>query len=184
MSLFKNIKEGIPKKITIPVELEKLCEWTEKNGYPISGCFELRADDGQTMKYWLGFENISDRFGLFGVGASGDIFAFWIDDNNKQKIVHLGSEGEAVYVLAENFVDFLRLLAIGYDEIGFADMTKTVEDWNLEVGNDDKNGINIKFIDWVENEFNVKVPKIGNEIADFNNTEFNDWVEKQIDKYS
>ncbi|MDP8171302.1 hypothetical protein QJU96_08380 [Pasteurella skyensis] len=63
-------------------------------------------------------------------------------------------------------------------------MTKTVEDWNLEIGNDKEAGINTKFIDWVEKEFKVKVPKTGNEIADFDNTEFDDWIEKQIEKYS
>ncbi len=184
MKIFEEIKKGIPKDIILPAELQKLCEWTEINGYPISGYFELRADDGETMRYWLGFDNLSNRFGIFGAGSDGSLYAFWIDDNNKQKIVHLGSEGDAVYVLAENFVDFLRLLTIGYDEIGFADMSKTIEDWNLEIGNDKEEGVNTKFIDWVEKEFNVKVPKTGNEIADFDNEEFKDWIEKQIEKYS
>ncbi len=184
MKIFEEIKKGIPKDIILPAELQKLCEWTEINGYPISGYFELRADDGETMRYWLGFDNLSNRFGIFGAGSDGSLYAFWIDDNNKQKIVHLGSEGDAVYVLAENFVDFLRLLAIGYDEIGFADMSKTIEDWNLEIGNDKEEGVNTKFIDWVEKEFNVKVPKTGNKIADFDNEEFKDWIEKQIEKYS
>ena len=184
MNTFESIKKGIPNTITLPNELKKLCKWTEQNGYPISGCFELRADDGETMRYWLGFTDVSDRFGLFGAGASGDIYAFWIDDSGKQKIVHLGSEGDAIYILANNFVDFLRLLAIGYDEIGFADMSKTVDEWNLEAGNDKNEGINPKFRDWVEQEFKVKVPKKGCEIANFNDREFNDWIEGQLKKYS
>ena len=174
MNMFENIKKGIPESINVPVELEKLCEWTEKNGYPISGCFELRADDGETMKYWLGFNNVSDRFGLFGAGASGEIYAFWINDSGNQKIVHLGSEGNATYILSDNFVDFLRLLAIGYDEIGFADMSKPV----------DKEEVNENFQNWVEKEFHVKTPKRGNEITDFSNKELSNWIEKQIEKYS
>jgi hypothetical protein len=98
--------------------------------------------------------------------------------------VHLGSEGDAIYILAENFVDFLRLLAIGYDEIGFADMNKTAEEWNMEVGNDQNEGINPKFREWVEQEFQVKVPQKGNEITNFKDKEFNDWIEKQLKKYS
>ena len=45
--------------------------------------------------------------------------AFWLDDDGKQKIVHLGSGSGStlVCVLADDCVDFLRLLAIGYDEI-------------------------------------------------------------------
>ncbi|MBO0321970.1 hypothetical protein J0X14_06660 [Muricauda sp. CAU 1633] len=184
MNIFENIKKGIPKNIRIPEELKKLCEWTEKNGYPISGCFELRGDDGETMRYWLGFDDVSDRFGLFGAGASGDIYAFWLDDTGNQKIVHLGSEGDAIYILADNFIGFLKLLAIGYDEIGFADMNLTVEEWNLNVGNDKNEGINPKFMNWVEQEFQVKVPKKGNEIADFSNKEFHGWINEQLKKYS
>ncbi|MDA7706193.1 MAG: hypothetical protein P8P13_00015 [Flavobacteriaceae bacterium] len=207
MDIFEKIKKGIPKSIVIPAELKKLCEWTEKNGYPISGCFELRADDGKTkaMEYWCGVD-MSDRFGLFGAGACGDIYAFWINDKGNQKIIHLGSEGNAVYILADNFIDFLRLLAIGYDEIGFADIDKTVEEWNIEramghfhfignksisisqiiekLGEEIKEGINKDFQIWVELEFGVKIPKRGNEITDFNNKEFDNWIEKQIKKYS
>jgi len=184
MSTFENIKKGIPNKITLPIALKKLCEWTEQNGYPISGCFELRADDGQTMDYWTGYptdKNLTDRLGFFGVGSTGDLYGFWIDKAGNQKIIYLSTEGGGErYVLANNFVDFLRLLAIGYDEIGWADMNKSPEEWNVEQGLNKNEGINPKFREWVEQEFQVKTPKKGAEIADFDNKEFYNWTEEQI----
>lgn len=184
MSTYKKIIKGIPIRTDIPPEFEKLCSWTETNGYPISGYFSLRADDGDTMRYWLGFKNLSDRFGIFGASPDGSLYSFWIDDENKQKIVHLGSEGGELYVLADNFIDFLRLLAIGYDEIGFADLNMTIQEWNSEIGQEKDKGFNTKFRGWVEKEFKVQIPDKGSEIVDVNNTTFRDWIEEQINKYS
>lgn len=184
MNTYKKILQGIPSQVAIPAALEKLCNWTDENGYPISGYFELRADDGATIQYWLGFNNVSDRFGIFGAGGDGSLYAFWIDDENNQKIVHLGSEGGELYILAENFIDFLRLLAIGYDEIGFADLSMAIEEWNTAIGQEKDAGINPKFRAWVEKEFNVQVPVRGSEIADFNNVAFKNWIEEQVTKYA
>lgn len=152
----------------------------DENGYPISGEFALHTDDGNTMKYWLGFDDLSDRFGIFGLGADGSLYAFWIDDNENQKIVHLGSEGDGLYILAENFIDFLRLLAIGYDEIGFADMNMTVQAWNKGIEKDENEGINPSFRKWVSSEFGVNIPNKGKEIADFNDESFNHWIQEKL----
>ncbi|PUB25904.1 hypothetical protein C8J95_11271 [Elizabethkingia sp. YR214] len=182
MDTYKKIAKGIPGRITIPVALEKFCNWTDVNGYPISGYFELRADDGATMQYWLGFNDVSDRFGIFGAGGDGSLYAFWIDDENNQKIVHLGSEGEQLYILAENFIDFLRLLAVGYDEIGFANLNSTIEEWNVAIGQEKDAGINFRFREWVEKEFQVQIPDKGTNIVDVNNNTFNDWIREQMNK--
>lgn len=184
MSTYQEIIKGIPEQIDIPAAFEKLCYWTDKNGYPISGQFELRADDGETMRYWLGFDNVSHRFGLFGAGGDGSLYAFWIDDDGRQKIVHMGSEGDHVYILADDFIDFLRLLAIGYDEIGHADLGKPVREWNIEIEQEEDNGINPAFREWVEKEFGVRVPDTGSEIVDVDDHTFSNWIEEQLDKFS
>ncbi|MCT4581019.1 MAG: hypothetical protein N4A35_06340 [Flavobacteriales bacterium] len=176
MPTYDTIKKGIPNTIAIPHELELFCNWLDQNGYPISGCFELRADDGETMRYWLGMEGHSDRFGIFGAGSDGSLYAFWMDDEGQQKIVHLGSEGGQLYILADNFIDFLRLLAIGYDEIGFADLSKTVEEWNISQGLPPNDGINSIFQKWVKTTFKTTIPIKGNEIVSINDTSFNDWI--------
>ncbi|WP_375580444.1 hypothetical protein ABWH96_05245 [Marivirga tractuosa] len=178
MSIFQEIKQGIPNTITIPNELQKLCDWVDENDYPISGLFELREDDGETIKYWMDTDKVSNRFGVFGAGPDGSLYALWIDDDGNQKVVHLGSEGGELYILADNFIDFLRLLAIGYEEIGSADMSVTAEEWNDD---DDCESINPEFMEWVETEFKVSVPAKGNEIMDVDDSSFNEWITKQIE---
>ncbi len=180
MSTFQKIQKGIPNTISIPKELELLCNWLDTHNYPISGYFELRADDGETMRYWLGVENLSNRFGIFGAGSDGSLYAFWINDEGQQKIVHLGSEGGQLYILADNFIDFLRLLAIGYDEIGFADLEQTISDWNTSQGFPPNEGINPIFQDWVKTTFKTSIPLKGNEIVSIKDASFSDWVHQQI----
>ncbi len=184
MNFYKRLKQGIPSTITLPLALKKLCAWVDKNGQPISGYFNLSADDGDTMKYWLDTDALSDRFGIFGTAPDGSLYAFWLDDNQRQRIVHLGSEGDDLYILADNFVDFIRLLAIGYDEIGSADLDLSVKEWNLEIGEPEDEGVNPKFRAWVIKEFGVTIPERGNEIVDVDDTTFSDWLEEKMDLYT
>mgnify|MGYP000495302089 CR=1 FL=1 len=175
--MIEAIKNGIPNNLTIPDELELLVNWTQQNGYPISGCFELRADDGDTMFYWFGFRDVESRLGQFGAGADGSLYCIWDDGKGNFPIVHMGSEGDENKILANCFIDFLRLLAIGYEEIGFEDMSEPPE----------VNDSNPKFQSWVTNTFSVSIPKCGSEITDqaqTNGQDFNVWINKVIEKYS
>ncbi|SHI86362.1 SMI1/KNR4 family protein [Pseudozobellia thermophila] len=176
MRTFSEIKNGIPETIPVPKALKLLCDWVDENDYPISGGFELMADDGESIGSWFDSEDVSDRFGVFGTGPDGSLYALWIDDDGHQKIVHLGSEGDALYILADSFVDFLRLLAIGYSEIGSADMTKTAEEWNSD---DDDESINPDFQKWVSATFHVTIPKTGSEIMNVNDSLFKNWVHQK-----
>ena len=107
MTTFEKIKNGIPNTINIPHELKDLCDWLDQNDYPISGEFELVEGGEETVKLWFGFDDVSDRFGVFGGGPDGSSYAFWIDDEGNQKIVHLGSEGEENHILSNNFIDWI-----------------------------------------------------------------------------
>ena len=65
-------------------------------------------------------------------------------------------------VLADNAVDFLRLLAIGYDEICWSEEFSSLPnelnpDFNVEP--------NEAFQEWVRNMFNVEIPKTALEIV-------------------
>ncbi|UUV22380.1 hypothetical protein [Paenimyroides aestuarii] len=205
MNLFEQLKSSFPEQIKAPQELEHLCHWVEQNGYPISGDFELRVDDGETINHWFGFNEVSHRFGVFGAGATGDIFAFWVDDNDHQKIVHLGSEGDNMFIIAEDFIDFLRFLAIGYKEISQANMHVSPMEHNIqealkqfrfvgnttiteaeivaEYGDELYEGINNNFQHWVKEAFKVSIPVKGNEIINVNDRTFQDWLEKQYEMY-
>lgn len=68
---------------------------------------------------WFGtvVPDIASRLIPFArTGGDGSHAAFWRDDAGRLQIVHLGSEGH-VFLLGRTPLDFLRLLAIGYDEV-------------------------------------------------------------------
>ncbi|MEM9415069.1 MAG: hypothetical protein AAGA29_06260 [Planctomycetota bacterium] len=160
------IQKGFPDSIHFPRELELLCEWCDANGYPISGCFELRAEDGYTISSWFGSHAADDRLALFGAGADGSPYCIWKQEDGRQPIVHMGSEGDALMVLAGNIIDFIRLLAVGYEEIGFED---------LSVPPDSGTGINVAFQKWVTETFDVLIPATGSEIVDSAGREHDDF---------
>jgi hypothetical protein len=89
--------------------------------------------------------------------------AFWLPPDGGQKIVHLGSGSGSTMVctLADDPVDFLRLLAIGYNEIC----------WGSEFGappNADESFIvhpNVKYQQWVRETFSCDIPSTGMEIV-------------------
>lgn len=95
--------------------------WTDSGrdgGTDISFAAEGNAD----LHYWFGHRRpeVLERLYVFArTGADGSMAAFWLDDLGKQRIVHLGSGSGSVMccVLADTAIDFLRLVAIGDDEI-------------------------------------------------------------------
>ena len=101
---------------------------------------------------------MASRFAPFGAGADGSLLAFWLlsgADARNAPVVHLGSEGDHCMVLARNFRDFLRLFAIGYDELGFADLSMPPSDpetasWLREI---------------VVERYGLDVPRTGAEIV-------------------
>lgn len=122
----------------------------------------------ESLKYWFAHkcEDAERRLCVFAQsGGDGSECAFWLDDKGELKIVHMGSGSGSVLtcVLADNVVDFLRLLAIGYDEICWD------EDFpyppNEIPGKDDIIKPNIEFQNWVKQTFNVEIPKTALEIV-------------------
>ena len=97
-------------------------------------------------------------------GADGSECALWLDDEGHTQIVHIGSGSGSIMtcILVKNALDFLRLLAIGYDEICWG------EDYSLPPN---KLGINTfvhpntQYQEWVQNTFHTTIPKIGLEVV-------------------
>lgn len=170
-----NYEQTFPKTIAVPDPLVRLRQWLETSGYPISGCFELRTDDCGAIHHWFGTDSILDRLAMFGAGADGSPYAIWLQDDGRTPIVHMGSEGVKNFVLAPDFVQFLRLLAIGYDEIGFDDLSVP------PTGKD----VNPDFRDWVQTTFSVNIPVTGSEIAEpakRNHQDFEAWIQRIVGK--
>lgn len=164
------IRQHFPHGIPVPPELEALCAWFGEHDYPISGHFELYADEHESVRHWFGTDAVVDRFGVFGTGPDGSLYAFWRQDDGRVPVVHLGSEGENNFVLAGNMRDFLRLLAVGYSEIGFDDLASPP----------DADGVNPEFRRWVEDTFAVRVPRVGSDVtepAQASHQNFQQWID-------
>ena len=97
-------------------------------------------------------------------GADGSECALWLDDEGHTQIVHIGSGSGSMMtcILVENALDFLRLLAIGYDEICWD------EDYPLPPNSNKDNTFvhpNTQYQEWVQNTFHTTIPKIGLEVV-------------------
>jgi hypothetical protein len=94
-------------------------------------------------------------------GADGSMAALWHAPNGQDLIVHMGSGSGSMLtcVLGANSVDFLRLIAIGYDEICWN------EDWDGPPEPDPNHPVtNEPYRRWVEATFDATIPATAVEI--------------------
>lgn len=179
--LASQIKNSLPNKISLPDEIEKLLDWIESNGCvdefdgvlmgTLPGELDYKTEiefyaENDTPLWWC-FDSeiadekeISERVYIFArTGGDGSSAAFWIDDKGNQKIVHIGSGSGSTMmcVLADKPVDFIRLLAIGYEEICWN------EEYSAPPQNSDKMNKDLK--KWIEGTFNVNIPTSGTELV-------------------
>lgn len=162
-------------------------EWTETER-PGGTIIEFAAEGSANLKYWFGHQRpeVLERLYVFAkTGAEGSMAAFWLDPEGHQKIVHLGSGSGSIMVcvLADDPVDFLRLLAIGYDEICWGDdygEVPSVAEFKVHP--------NLRFRDWVRTSFRVAIPETGLEIVKHpsrmgdaaSQDAFNRWVAQNV----
>lgn len=140
--------------------------WTETER-PGGTVVQFFSEDSSELRYWFGHEraDVLNRLLVFArTGSDGSMAALWLDPSGVQKIVHLGSGSGStlVCVLADQPIDFLRLLAIGYDEICwpnvFADPPNT-GDVELFVHP------NEPYRAWLKSTFGVDIPATASEIV-------------------
>ena len=120
---------------------------------------------------WFGRSDpeIKNRLCIFArTGADGSHAALWLDPNGAVKVVHLGSGSGSTLVctLGAEPVDFLRLLAIGYDELCWDEAyakppTKKASEGALVVKP------HTQFQDWVRATFNVAIPRTGSQVVKY-----------------
>lgn len=120
--LADDLKKQFPKGATVPKDFRAFCAFAEEQGLEVSGCFELDADGRASLLVWFGGdEAAASQFAAFGRGPDGSIYAFWLHagpDIAKAPVVRLDSECADNAVIAGDFRELLRLLAIGYEEPG------------------------------------------------------------------
>lgn len=159
MTKFERIAAHVPAGTVLPVELRMLCDYLDRTGYPISGCMKIRPDDFGGVQSWFdGDALMASQFAYFGAGPDGSILAFWLRDSvdaSAVPVVHLGSEGCENSVLARNFREFLGLFGIGYDELGFDDLSQPPADPDSAAG----------LRAWLEAELGIVCPRTGEDIV-------------------
>ena len=129
---------------------------------------EFAAGGTENLKYWFGGEDneeINARLCVFAQsGAEGSQSALWLNNQNELKVVHLGSGSGSMLscVLADNMIDFIRHLAIGYDEICWDDNFPYPPNEN---GEEFIVKPNLEFQKWVQDTFHQNIPKKAIEIV-------------------
>ena len=114
--------------------------------------------------------------------GSGGQALLWFDDSGAPRFVGLSSEGDEAVRLADDPVDFLRLVAIGYPEFvdyAFGAEPDAFDDEDESDGQDSKEA-HARFRAWVESEFEVTVPRMWEVHPD---REFQAWLRPLADEH-
>ena len=133
---------------------------------------------------WLGetVPDIEKRLVPFArTGGDGSHVAFWLDDGGCQWVVHLGSEGFTC-MLGHTPLDFLRLLAIGYEEIS----GDCLDGPDKPPGEAERNAA---YRAWLIERYGVTIPETAADIlagypdasAETSNDPFQRWVRRSQD---
>ena len=172
MNRADRIQAEFPPGVVMPNALRRVCDYLDSTDYPISGCMKLRPE-GEGLKYWFGADSTAWRvLAGFGAGPDGSTLALWMyasADTSKAPVVHLGSEGNQLIVLANDIEDFLLLFGIGYNELGFDDLSLPPDEPESAAG----------LRQWLESQFGLRPPMTGAEIvkrAQLNHPDFEAWV--------
>lgn len=142
--------------------------WTETER-PGGTYIEFFAEGSENLRHWFGIDNPEalDRVSVIGkAGTDGSMIALWLDGQTT-RIVHMGSGSGStlVCVLGDEPVDFLRLLAIGYDEICWnEEYDKTIEEAFEEAGM--VIHPNVAYRDWVTTTLGTTIPLRGIDLVE------------------
>jgi hypothetical protein len=199
--LLSQIEGTLPESMQVPDALKKLFQWIEDNGFyedteegrigylfhidkmrsewtederPGGTLIEFYAEK-DTELFHFSNEGTKDRLRIFArTGGDGSVAAFWLDENGKQQIVHIGSGSGSTLacVLSDEPVDFMRLIAIGYDEICWSEEFEHVPAINFKK-NEFTVKPNLKFQNWLQHNFHTSIPKRALDIVK-NPAEFGD----------
>ncbi len=187
-------------KVVVPPAILAFFEWIEANnaarnfdvdeGYRyalIDPAIEESAmgivpPDPDHARLWTGVDDpeIGERLVPFcKTGGDGSYAAFWVDDAGATQIVHLGSGSGSTMIglMVDDPVDFLRLLAVGYDELCWPEQhgMTPAEVYEEEYPAEDYEGMEdereplppvpVALQAWVAETFDVTIPERASDIA-------------------
>jgi hypothetical protein len=186
---------AFPARITVPEELIEYFQWLEEqdlyrnfdgDGHRYAlvdpsqeqGCIGIEPPHHDHARSWTHCDDpeVFERLAPFcRTGGDGSYAALWLDDNEQVQIVHLGSGSGSVMmgILVDNPVDFLRLLAIGYEELCWPENhNRTPHDIFAEEYEDElEDDPDMEFPappaalrEWLGSRFGVTIPDTASEI--------------------
>ena len=191
-NLKREIASSLPDILKLPDEFAAAIDWMESVGAvgtfkssgkpygmldpsfltePGGSLVSFQPMDADHAMYWTGNKDkaVTDRLGpIVRTGGDGSYAALWLDDNGQQQIVHMGSGSGSVMtgVMVRSPVDFLRILAIGYEELCWPEALG-----QAPVGMDeDEDGEPaelmkpVRFAQWVASTYGVTIPATALEI--------------------
>ena len=118
----------------------------------------------KALRYWFYGKDrelaaeIKQRLCVFArSGSDGSMCALWMNDASETKIVCIWVRGSTMAcVLSHNGLDFLRLVAIGYDEICWD------ENFGMPLNSEVSDFIvhsNVEFQQWIKDMFKTTIPQ-------------------------
>lgn len=173
-----DFQNNFPPDTDIPYLLLRLFDYQNEINDFFSGHFEFAASGPDSVLMWFGGDSeVASQFVCFGQDSDGSSYCYWLYDGRKldrAPIVFLGSEGCDNTVLADNTRDFLSLLAVGYDVLGFP-FRQVEETENLS-----------HFRAWLKREFDIEPPEDGEKLiekARANHPDLEKWIEEWQKKH-
>lgn len=182
MSRMKDLLASkLPAGLTIPEPLDRAWTWMEEQGWgrgegedyyltPYAGDRQMGIvfSTDRTLEGWFepdqpGYDRLMP---LAEISGDGGIGLLWLADNGEVAFAGLGMFGP--FLLASDAVDFLRLIAIGKQELISMLLETEAED--------EEAAAHAEFRAWVTSEFGVEVPASWTPVT--NPDPFRAWVER------
>lgn len=171
---------SFPSDLPVPAELRDLLRHAPGllEGQ-VSGSFGFTSEPPETVARYFGDESsasariAAQHLGVFGRGPDGSALAVWKAPDGAYPVVYLSSEGGGC-ALAADMRQFLRLLAVGYDEFAL---------WNDCTEPPEEDGdVSPALRQWLHRQ-KLSVPDTGEDIvsdAQARWPDFNGWVEDAV----
>jgi hypothetical protein len=175
------VRDSLPAGMALPQPLERLFDWLDahhcvrgatRDHGPMAALepthtwnTSISLVSFQPVEHghaatWLGVDDAAAASRLAPIvrtGCDGSYAALWRDDEDRVRFVHMGSGSGSTWmgVIADDAVDFLRFLAVGYEEPAFSEYFGCTP---IEATAAEQYQPPTAFRDWVETTFGVTVP--------------------------
>ena len=202
--LLTQLREALPQGMRVPSELEALYAWIEANRFYDDADGRRRGylyPQDQLRQSWSDGKREGGTEIVFFTDEpknSDKTLRYWFCGKDRELAAEIkqrlcvfarsGSDGSSstmTCVLAHNGLDFLRLIAIGYDEICWD------ENFSMPPNSEGSDFIvypNVEFQQWIEDMFKTTIPQTAIELVtpahmddENSNDEFLIWVNRIVE---